>query len=227
MSSKHRVSIGYGLFCLLLGGLWLMHTLEIIPWRIDDYLFSWRFLLVVIGMFIVIKDSKSIFGLLVLSTGAISTVTYFWHLPDGWENFLPPIALIIVGLIFLLRPDPEREKFDVNDANVLNRATVFSKSEYKVNCTLFKGGYLSAMFGSNVVDFSGAHLGKENVILHCVSTFGNNKIIIPQGWDVTFKNRNIIGSTDDIRTINSGIEKEGVLEITGNNFFGKLTIVGA
>lgn len=226
MNSNKRISLGYGLLCFCLGGLWLMHAMEILPWRLSDYVFSWRFLLVVIGLLITIKNPRSVFGLLVLAVGGISTMTYYWNLPDGWEDFVPPIALMIVGLILLLRSNPERAKFDTSDENVINRATVLSKFDTKVNCMLFKGGYISALFGRNRIDFSVSHLGKESVPIYCSNIFGNSTLIIPKGWDVKFKNKNIFGSNEDARnTVETSMNKEGILEISGTNFLGKLRVV--
>lgn len=225
MESNKRISLGYGLLCLSLGGLWLMHTMEILPWRLSDYVFSWRFLLVVIGLFIVIKKPRGVFGLLVLATGAVSTITYFWQLPHGWEDFLPPSVLILVGLILILRPNPERKKFDTNDANVLNRATVFGAFKHQMTSILFKGGFLTSVFGSSVIDFTKSHLGEDNVVLHCTCVFGSSELIVPHNWDVKLNNSNVLGATEDKRYVtDSSVASEGSLEITGFTLFGSLEI---
>lgn len=225
MNSNKRTSIGYGILCLSLGGLWLMNTMGTLPWRISDYVFSWPFLLIVIGLFIVIKNPRNVFGLLVLGAGAVTSVTRFWNLPEGWENFLPPIALMFVGLILLLRPNPNRAKFDKSDANVLNRATVFGSFKHQVTSVLFKGGFLTSVFGSNIVDFTRSHLGSDNVSIHCTNVFGSSELIVPQGWEVKLNTSNILGSTEDKRYITDpSLEKEGVLVITGFTLFGSLEI---
>jgi predicted membrane protein len=225
MNSNKRTSLGYGLLCLSLGGLWLLHTMEKLPWWISDYVFSWPFLLVVIGLFIVIKNPRSVFGLLVLGTGAVSSIAKFWNLPEGWEGFLPPVALIFVGLILIFRPNPNRAKFDKSDANVLNRATVFGSFKHQVTSVLFKGGFLTSVFGSNIVDFTRSHLGSDTVIIHCTNVFGNSELIVPQGWDLKLNTNNILGSTEDKRYITDpSLEKEGVLEVTGFTLFGSLEI---
>ncbi len=226
MSSKQRISIGYGLLCIALGGLWLMHAMAILPWRLDDYIFSWRFLIVVIGALVLVKNPQSVFGILILAVGGISTITYYWDLPEGWENYLPPIALIFVGLILILRPNPDRPKFDTTDENVINKATVLGKYEGKFNSVLFKGGYISSFMGSNVIDFSSSHLGKEKVTIYSSNTMGNCLIIIPKGWHLSFNNKNILGSNvDKCDKTDSTVNKEGTLEIIGTNFLGKLTVM--
>lgn len=202
-----------------------MNTMGTLPWRISDYVFSWPFLLIVIGLFIVIKNPRNVFGLLVLGAGAVTSVTRFWNLPEGWENFLPPIALMFVGLILLLRPNPNRAKFDKSDANVLNRATVFGSFKHQVTSVLFKGGFLTSVFGSNIVDFTRSHLGSDNVSIHCTNVFGSSELIVPQGWEVKLNTSNILGSTEDKRYITDpSLEKEGVLVITGFTLFGSLEI---
>ena len=225
MNSNKRTSIGYGLLCLSLGGLWLLHTMEKLTWWISDYVFSWPFLLVVIGLFSVIKNPRSVFGLLVLGAGAVTSVTRLWDLPEGWENFLPPVALMLVGLVLLLKPNPNRAKFDKSDANVLNRATVFGSFKHQVTSVLFKGGFLTSVFGSNIVDFTRSHLGSDTVTIHCTNVFGSSELIVPQGWEVKLNTTNILGSTEDKRYITDpSLAKEGVLVVTGFTLFASLEI---
>lgn len=225
MGTTRRMSLGYGLLCLALGGLWLLDEMGHLPYMIHDYVFSWRFLLVVIGAFILIKNSRSVFGMLVLAAGIISSATRIWQLPQGWEDFLPPLALIIVGAVLLLRPNPHRPKADASDENVLNRATVFGSFKHQMTTVLFKGGFLTAVFGSNLIDFTKSHLGKEHVTIQCSSVFGSSILIVPQGWDIKLNTSNILGSTEDKRYITDpSIAKEGVLEVTGFTLFGSLEI---
>lgn len=226
MENKKNVNLAYGLMCLSLGGLWLADTMGALPWRMSDYIFSWRFLLVVVGVFIIIKNARSVFGILVLATGLVSTTTYFWDLPEGWEDFLPPVALMLVGLILLLRPNRQKyPRMDSSDENVLNRATVFGSYNNKVSAVLFKGGYLTAVFGSNVIDMTKAHLGKDEVVLRCTSVFGSTELIVPQNWEVKLETSNVLGSTDDKRIVpDSVIEKEGTLIVAGLSLFGSLEV---
>ncbi len=225
MNEKRRISLSYGLLCLGLGGLWLLDTMGHLPWQISDYVFSWRFLMVVIGLFIVIKNNRSVFGLLVLAAGLIFSATYFWELPEGWEDYLPPIALMVVGAILLLKPSGERKKFNTSDVNVLNRATIFGDFKHQVTSVLFKGGYLTAVFGSNLVDFTKAHLGADEVFIEITSVFGSNAIIVPDNWDVKLEITSILGSSDDKRIITEKvIEKEGTLVIKGTVLFGDFRV---
>lgn len=225
MTNNKRTSLRYGVLCLGLGSIWLLHTMEKLPWQLDNYLFSWRFLLVVIGLFIMAKNSRSVFGLLVLATGAVASVAHFWHLPYGWEDFLPPVVLMVVGFILILRPSKERLKMDASDANVLNRATVFGSFNYSATSVLFKGGFLTSIFGNNRVDFTNAHLGADNVNLECTNVFGNTVLIVPENWEVKLNTTNILGSSNDMRFIQAVVgEKEGVLTITGLTLFGNLKL---
>ena len=226
MENKRNINLAYGLMCLSLGGIWLADTMGALPWQMSDYIFSWRFLLVVIGVFILIKNSRSVFGILVLATGLVSTTTYFWDLPEGWEDFLPPIALMVVGLVLLLRPNRKKyPKLDTSDENVLNRATVFGSYNNKVTSVLFKGGYLTSVFGSNQVDFTNAHLGKEEVVIQCTSIFGSTVIVVPETWEIQLQTSNVLGSTEDKRIITDRvIGKEGTLIVAGLSLFGSIVI---
>ena len=226
MEKKRNLNLAYGLLCLSLGGIWLADTIGALPWQMSEYIFSWRFLLVVIGVFIIVKDSRSVFGILVLATGLVSTTTYFWDLPEGWEDFLPPVALMVVGLVLLLRPNRAKmPKLDTSDDNVLNRATVFGSYNNKVTSVLFKGGYLTSVFGSNHIDLSKAHLGKDEVVMQCTSVFGSTVLIVPESWEIKLETTNVLGSTEDKRFITDRvIEKEGTLIVSGLSLFGSLVV---
>lgn len=226
MEKKRNLNLAYGLLCLSLGGIWLADTIGALPWQMSEYIFSWRFLLVVIGVFIIVKDSRSVFGILVLATGLVSTTTYFWDLPEGWEDFLPPVALMVVGLVLLLRPNRVKmPKLDTSDDNVLNRATVFGSYNNKVTSVLFKGGYLTSVFGSNHIDLSKAHLGKDEVVMQCTSVFGSTLLIVPESWEIKLETTNVLGSTEDKRFITDRvIEKEGTLIVSGLSLFGSLVV---
>lgn len=226
MENKKRVNLAYGLLCLSLGGLWLLNTMGRLPVELNEYLFSWSFLLVLIGVLIIIKNSRSVFGLLVLATGLVSTVASVCNLPQGWENFLPPVALMLVGFILIVRPHrANRTNLDADDTHVLNRATLFGSYKSTVTTVLFKGGYLSAIFGNNLIDFSRAHLGKDDVQVQCTHVFGGSVLIVPANWDVKIETLNIFGSSKDKRIITDSIlEKEGTFIVSGLTLFGNLKI---
>lgn len=226
MENNKRVNLLYGLLCLLLGGLWLLNTMGRLPWQMTEYLFSWRFLLVLIGSLIIIKNSRSVFGLLVFATGIVSTLALFWNLPDGWEDFLPPVALMLVGLILVLRPNhANRLKLDIDEVNGLNRATLFGSYKSTVTSVLFKGGYLSAVFGNNIIDFTRTHLGKDVVKVQCINVFGSSVLIVPANWDVKIETFNVFGSSEDKRIVTDSVsEKEGTFIVSGFTLFGNLKI---
>lgn len=227
MTANRRMSVSYGLICLLLGAIWLLHTMELLPWRVSDYVFSWRFLLVVLGFLAMAKNNRSVLGLLLLTLGALSSATYFWHLPDGWATYIPPVALLAVGSVLILRPNPDRPRFDSSDENVLNRATIFGSFNHKVTSVLFKGGNLTVIFGSNKVDFSKAHLGDETVRLHIINIFGSAMLAVPDSWDVSLDTVNILGSTEEKRFVSDAVvAKEGTLVVTGVCLFGSLLVKG-
>lgn len=227
MEKNIKVSFAYGVLCLILGSLWLLHTMALLPWQLSEYLLTWRFLLVIVGVFIIVKNNKSIFGLLVFAAGLVSSAVYFWDMPEGWENYLPPIALMIVGGVLVLRPLKERimnSSSPIGDDSV-NRATIFGSFNQVVTSILFKGGYLSAILGTNKVDFTKTHLGQESVNVRSTTIFGTNILVVPDSWDLEVSVVNIFGSTSDQRVIvDSGKEKEGTLHISGLNLFGTLKI---
>lgn len=225
MDNNRRLGLGYGVICLILGGIWLLNTMGLLPWQLSDYLHTWRFLLVLIGSVLLVKRPRSAFAMVTMGVGLVSSIGHFWHFPMGWENYLPPIALIVVGLVLLLRNKATKPVVDMSSDSI-NLATVFGNVQDNVTAVLFKGGYLSCIFGSNTIDMSQAHLGQDEVVLHVFSLFGTNTIIVPTSWEVEIVMTNILGNTkDNSRSIHESLQREGVLRIQGTNVLGNLKVL--
>lgn len=211
--------------CLTLGGLWLLNTMGLLPWELTEYLFSWQFLLVIIGCVILIRRPKSTSGLVVLGGGLFFSVSKFWSLPLGWEKFLPPIALLAVGALLVFRTLNINTSRIIDDECDINQATIFGNLRYSVTAVLFKGGYLSAILGSNIIDFKSAHLGKEEVRLNVTTVLGRNTLQFPPSWEVRVETTNILGTTkDDSSMTYSKGPIEGVIIISGVNILGQIKI---
>lgn len=225
MENNKRLNLGYGLMCLILGGLWLLNTMDLLPWQLTEYLFSWQFLLVIVGSIMLIRRPKSTSGLVMISGGLLFSVSKFWSLPLGWEKFLPPIALLAVGALLVLRTLNINSSRAIDDECDINQATVFGNLRHSFTAVLFKGGYLSAIFGSNTIDFTSAHLGKEEVRLNVTTVLGNNTLQFPPSWEVRVETTNILGTTkdDSLMTYSKG-PVEGVIIISGVNILGQLKI---
>ncbi len=224
MDFRRQRNLAYGFLCLAIGSIWLFHTMEVLPPRLSAYVSTWRFLLLVLGSFVFVKDKR--FGSIILIVGTVATIAYFWILPTGWQYFLPPTALILFGLSLVLR-SLRRKKLSLNDEHALNHATVFGRFHYKVNSLGFKGGYLTSFFGNSVVDFTAAQLDNAHATLRCNSIFGNATIIVPQDWVVKIKTVNIFASAKDRRSVADALNvKESTLIISGLSLFGSVKIQG-
>ncbi len=225
MNEKQRINLGYGLMCLILGTFWLLYTMELLPWRISNYMLSWRFLLMVVGTAILIKSRRNFIGLLSLGAGVAFSITQFITLPEGWETYLPPIALIIVGAILLLKPSGDRKKFDTQNNQVINEATILHKSTYKISSLLFKGGYITSILGKNTIDLTKTHLACEEVLVETTCVMGKICIIVPENWNIKINTNNILGSSYDNRLILQAPSNiEGTLTISGTVFMGNIEV---
>lgn len=225
MNEKQRINLGYGLMCLTLGVFWLLYTMEILPWRISNYMLSWRFLLVVIGTAILIKSRRNFIGLLSLGAGVAFSITQFIELPIGWENYLPPIALIIVGAILLLKPSGNRKKFDTQNNQAINQATILHSSKHQISSLLFKGGYITSILGKSTISLTKTHLANEEIFVETTCVMGKICIIVPENWNIKINTSNILGSSYDNRLIaQAPTNIEGTLTINGTVFMGNIEV---
>lgn len=90
-----------GLFLLLVGGVLLLDQMG---FPLPDWLFSWHILLIALGVFIGLRHNFRGAGWIILiAVGGIYTIQDYnpdYHL----HRFIWPGALILVGLIIILRP---------------------------------------------------------------------------------------------------------------------------
>lgn len=103
MENKNNRNIIVGSIVVILGSLLLLNNFGFLDFQIKYYLFSWKTLLIVIGLFMLTSRKNLTGGIILISLGVI-----FWlpallgHQIVLGQIFLPAI-LMVIGIIFLLK----------------------------------------------------------------------------------------------------------------------------
>jgi CDP-diglyceride synthetase len=99
--SKKRNLI-FGSFLLLAGIILLLNNLQILPhYILPAYIFSWKSLLVALGVVFIITDSDKTAGIVLVIIGFYFLIPDIWNINPRESGLFWPILLIAVGLAVL------------------------------------------------------------------------------------------------------------------------------
>jgi len=223
VSASNRAIIGV---VLVLAGFFLViRNTGIFPDFIDNVIFSWPMLLVVIGVVMTLGASEKTAGIIVMAVGAFFMIPLVFRETFHMYNMFWPSIFIIVGIIFIV--SKQRGFHSVATKGVagddyVDYVNVFSGGERQIISQNFKGGKITAIFGGIELDLTKAGLapGVSELELACI--FGGATLIVPDDWYVTIEVTPILGGFSDSRKLMPGrtIDSTKHLVIKGAVIFG-------
>ncbi len=190
-----------------------------------------------------------IWPLILLAIGVIFLLSNLGLL--SWSGGLFwPVALIIVGLALLTRRfSPRRRRHAASSASppgptvlegtyhrghswsqedsggqTFRAVHVFSNGRESVNSREFRGGGVSAIFGSVELDLREAALADGGALLETTVVFGSLEIFIPPEWRVNVETNTIFGEAEMQRSQPPESETSGTLTLTGTVVFGSIEV---
>ncbi len=220
--NKGRSAIG--VLLLIIGSFMLAGNFGFISDEIYYALFRWPSILVLIGVFQMIKKDFG-HGLLVFAVGVFFLMPYlsdgiqFSDLVKYW-----PVLLIIAGVVFIFgKKSRYIHKLDVKGGkdDVLDVVSIFGGGITKNNSDNFQGGEITCIFGGEEVNLQGAKMNHNGAVIDLTTVFGGTKISIPRDWNVKVDVVSIFGGFSDKRMYESNSEAvDKVLTIKGVAVFG-------
>ncbi|MFN2396281.1 MAG: LiaF domain-containing protein [Bacteroidales bacterium] len=218
-----------GILLLIAGILLMLYYYDFLPWVLPTWVFSWKMLLVVLGLFFMITEKNKSTGIILFLIGSIFIGGEIFD-KSFWEvvRFVIPLILIVAGATILMRKQvfQPRELNIPEGANVndyINETNIFGGGEKKYNSQNFRGGQMTAIFGGSEIDFRHAKLapGVNAIDLLCI--FGGTSIKVPEDWEVIVDVTAIFGGFSDERMIekkDTSDKSEKVLYLKGLVLFG-------
>lgn len=232
---------------LFLAGLLLLARQMGAP--LPDWLFTWPMILILVGIMIGIKDKFQNPGSwIILLIGSIFLAD---RATDGLNlrQFIAPLILIIIGLVFLIRPriikgdrcgwgkreDRTIEEGEIEntvaggagkDQEYVNVNSVFGGCKKNIFSKDFRGGIVNCFMGGAELNLSQAGM-KVPAILEINNVFGGTKLVVPSDWNVKNEVTAIFGGIDDKRKYLANVvpDPEKSLLIKGSCLFGGIDIV--
>lgn len=249
--SHRRGKIMGGLLIASIGTLFLARELGA---EIPAWLFSWKTLLIGLGIVSAIKHTFRHAGWLILI--AIGTA---FLLPDIYpdliiRSILWPSLMILVGLIIVFKPrrkysdyyrrhwgkwhdhnryyrhrmaaDYSNPSNDLNKEDYIECTSIMAGVKKNVFSKNFKGGEVTNVFGGAEINLMQADFeGKIN--LEITQVFGGTKLLVPANWEIRSAEMvTVFGSLEDKRPVQPqvGDSAAKILVITGTTVFGGIDI---
>jgi predicted membrane protein len=211
---------------LVLAGLFLViRNTGFFPDFIDNVIFSWPMLLVVIGLVMTLGASEKTAGVIVMAVGGFFMIPLLFRETFHMYNMFWPSIFIIIGVIFIVSRrrgwNAVTTKGTAGD-DYIDYVNIFSGGERQIVSQNFKGGKISAVFGGIELDLTKANLAPGVSELEIACVFGGATIIVPDDWWVTIEVTPILGGFSDTRKLNPGraVDSSKHLLIKGAVIFG-------
>lgn len=244
-NSRKRGKIFGGLLIVIIGALFLGRELGV---EIPHWIFSWKTLLIGIGIVLAFKHGFSRLGwIFPILIGGIFLLTDLC--PElTIKPLLWPILIILVGLFIIFKPRRNRfhyrhwEKWQkhqqqygngfscVREGESVHEDTIDSTSIMggvmkNVISKNFKGGQVTNIFGGAEINLSQADF-EGTCSLELTNVFGGTKLIVPANWEISSSElTSVLGSIEDKRPIQPKTESnKKVLKLTGTTVFGGIDI---
>lgn len=239
--------MGWAILLICAGALFLLINLGIIPAIFKPILISWQMLLVVLGLWSLLKR-QYLGGLLLIVVGTIFIyptiyATFPDYFPDIEINFKTywPVLLIAMGLLIGLgknkfrgqcrasanccdnKPKANISDFtSQNSTEYLEKNLMFGSCEQIVLSQNFMGGEANVMFGELKIDLRKAKLAEGVNKLEVNIMFGSAILYVPSDWVVDVQNSTLFGGFQDNRNVksNEDIADTPHLVIKGGCLFG-------
>lgn len=222
---------------IVIGALFLLQNFHIIPFNVENVIFSFPSLLVLIGTVSLINSRNKLFGAIILVCGVLLMIPrLFPFLGDIDEDIIVPVIIVIFGLYLVLRNnqrgqaqgdkfgkpngwrlrnDGEINKDKIDDVNIFGGGTKFIRSEN------FQGGSVTAVFGGTELDLTDCKLAPGDSVLDIVAVFGGMEILVPENWNVRVDVFPLFGGfTHKVRRIPADMDTTRTLFIKGIVIFG-------
>ncbi len=227
-------SIGIGVIFIVLGAIFLLENLNILPYAFFDYFFNWKGILIGIGAIILAKGDNRNTGVVLISIGGffiLSDVLYYelglrWF--DAWNIFWP-LVFIVIGILlvtgrkhlFSSRHDSKKKFSDIDQKDMLNVSAILGGGEIKVHSKNFKGGKVTAIMGGGSYDMTNAELAEGSHEIDVFCLFGGAEFIVPSGWNVRIEMNSLFGGfTDNRKVAPENPDPDRELVIRGTVLFG-------
>lgn len=250
--SKGGDGIGFAIFLILFGGIFLCLNTGIIDPVYKSLLISWQMLLIVIGLWSLIVKRHFSSGIILILVGLffiypkLSFVfpQYFTNIDIDIRTYWP-VLLIIGGIILAIgsrfpnrrkrrMEEHFKEKMDrwesmeqanYNSTDFIDKNLIFGGSEQIVLSNNFRGGEGNVMFGELIIDLRKSQLAEGMNQLELNALFGSVVLYVSSDWSIDVRSSSFMASVEDKRHQTSPVENStSSLLVKASAMFGSIEL---
>ncbi|MDO8550830.1 MAG: LiaF-related protein [Ignavibacteria bacterium] len=220
--------ITFGIILIIIGGIFLLSTLNVIDFHASNIIFSFPFILFIVGILIMINSNKKALGGIFAGVGLVLLLPRIFPEINYGPGLIIPILLICLGIYMILRHSQKKNEDGVVISDekikkdVVDDVSIFGGGNKVVTSDNFKGGSITAIFGGSEIDLTNCKLAEGTNILDIVAIFGGTTIIVPKEWNVQLNVTPLFGgfSNKSSKMPNVEIDKSRTLVVKGIAIFG-------
>jgi predicted membrane protein len=211
---------------VVIGGLLLLGSMDILNVSISHIIFSWPFIFTIVGLFILFNTNKKLLGGIIIGIGLFFLIPRIFPYVHYHGGIVIPVLLIALGIYIILNHrkkdglDPERSGFLKKD--VIDDVSIFGGGSKIVSSDSFKGGNITAIFGGSEINLTGCSLAQGEQVIDVLTVFGGTTIMVPKDWNVVVNVTSILGGFSDKSIKDPGVlpDQTRTLYIKGLAMFG-------
>ncbi len=235
--NSRRSGIGFALFILCCGVLWLISNL--LELGVGLWNIAWPSALLVFGVYGLL-NRFSFLRLVSAMLGGYFLLGNFNLLPEQLlnKNLLWPVFLVVFGAGLLLDAfkKPKKPKFsfahnsknkeaarnhcDINGDH-FDYSASFGENCYNVNMEVLRYGSVSTSFGEYTIDLSGVRTVTPGCELEISNSFGELTLLVPKRFQLLCDNSTAFA---DIDIEGTGLGTDGTITVDASCSFGEISI---
>lgn len=220
--------ITFGIILIFIGGLFLLNTLDIIDFRVSRIIFSFPFILFIVGLLIMINSGKKMLGGIFMGIGLIWLLPRIFPHLDYGPGLIIPVLLILLGLYMIFKHSQKKSDAGCGYINeelkqdMIDDVAIFGGGNKVIYSDNFKGGSITAIFGGSEIDLTNCKLAEGTSVLDVVAIFGGSTIMVPKTWHIQLNVTPLFGgfSNKAAKIPNVEIDKSRTLIVKGVAIFG-------
>lgn len=216
-----------GALLILLGGIFLLDTLDVLQFSFTRIVFSWGFLLFIIGIFTLLNTEKKLLGGILSGAGILFLIPRVFPGVHFHSGIVLPIILIALGIYIIFNKRKRDEAHSFHFKSEINKdkiddVAIFGGGTKIISSDNFKGGNITAIFGGSEINLINCKLAEGDNVIDVLTIFGGTTIIVPKEWNIVVNVTSILGgfSNKSIRNPSVVVDQSRTLHIKGLAMFG-------
>ncbi len=210
-----------GILLVIAGFILILEKTTVLPAPLDHFIeniiFSWQMLLIVIGVITLAGSGNKTPGIVLIAVGGFFLIPELFSDYFRSFNFFWPALFIVIGVVLLInsRRLGDRLHYSTGSkADMIDYVNVFSGAERQLITENFMGGKVTSVFGGGEVDLTRSSLAPGNNIVEITCIFGGTTLIVPESWNVIIDVTPILGGFSDGRKIGSDVIRDTTRSLT-------------